>query len=249
MGELHRRTALVTGAAGDIGRAISRALIDAGATVIALDRLPEAKAAERLQPSTTDRLSYVTADVTDRAALAVAIDSAPALDIVVGNAGIVEPMPFVDVTPESWQRQFDINVTGNFHLSQLAVARFRAETNPGCIIFTGSWVGERPWPEIAPYSATKAALQMLMRSIALEHAADGIRCNVVAPGIVDAGLARAQARRDPVYAERAAKAVPLGSLQTPEEIAAVVRFLAGPAASAITGATYLADGGSSLGNF
>ena len=76
--------------------------------------------------------------------------------------------------------------------------------------------------EIAPYSATKAALQMLARSIALEHAKDGIRCNLVAPGIVNAGLARAEAERNAEYAARAAKAVPLGALQQPEDVAAVV---------------------------
>jgi len=249
MGELDQKTALVTGAAGDIGLAISTALVDAGAIVVALDRLPEAQGAEQMRALAGDRLRYASVDVTDRAGVDAAIDAAPGLDIVIGNAGIVEPAPFIDVTPESWQRQLDINLTGNFHLAQAAVRRFRRDGTTGNIVLTGSWVGERPWPEIAPYAATKAALQMLMRSIALEHAADGIRCNVVAPGIVDAGLARAQARRDPVYAERAAKAVPLGSLQTPEEIAAVVRFLVGPAASAVTGATYLADGGSTLGSF
>jgi NAD(P)-dependent dehydrogenase (short-subunit alcohol dehydrogenase family) len=245
MGELDGKTAIVTGAAGDIGLAISTALIEAGAMVIALDRLAVEQGTEQMAAMAGDQLRYRSVDVTDRAA----VEAAPALDIVIGNAGVVEPMPFLDVTPESWQRQLDINLTGNFHLSQLSARRFRRDGTPGSITLTGSWVGERPWPEIAPYSATKAAIQMLVRSMALELAGDGIRCNLVAPGIVDAGLARAEARRNPEYARRAAEAAPLGSLQTPEDVAGVVRFLVGPAARSITGGTYLVDGGSTLGNF
>jgi NAD(P)-dependent dehydrogenase (short-subunit alcohol dehydrogenase family) len=247
--DLSRKTVLVTGAAGDIGRAVCRAFIEAGAKVIAVGRSSPERAIALLDGLPADRISYVTADVTDRPAVDAAIDGADGLDFVIGNAGIVEPAPFVDVTVDSWRRQIEVNLTGNFHVTQAAVRRFLRDGTKGSIVLNGSWVGERPWPEIAPYSSSKAALQMLARSIALEHAKDGIRCNLVAPGIVNAGLARAEAERNPEYAARAAKAVPLGALQEPEDVAAVMLFLCTPAAASVTGSTYLVDGGSSLGNF
>ena len=249
MGELTGRTALVTGAAGDIGRAACRAFIEAGAKVIAVGRSGPEQASALLDGLSADQIEFVTADVTDRAAVDAVIDGPNRLDIVIGNAGIVEPMPFVDVTVDSWQRQIEVNLTGNFHVTQAAVRRFLRDGAKGSIVLNGSWVGERPWPEVAAYSVSKAALQMLVRSIALEHAKDGIRCNLVAPGIVNAGLARAEAERNPEYAARAAKAVPLGALQEPEDVAAVMLFLSTPAAASVTGSTYLVDGGSSLGSF
>ncbi len=249
MAEFDGKTVLVTGAAGDIGRAVCHAFVDAGATVIAVGRSGPERAAALLDGQPPERLMYVTADVTDRTAVDAFIDGPEGLDIVIGNAGVVEPTPYIDVSVESWQRQLDINLTGNFHVTQAAIRRFVRDGTAGSIVLNGSWVGERPWPEIAPYSATKAALQMLARSIALEHAKDGIRCNLVAPGIVNAGLARAEAERNAEYAARAAKAVPLGALQQPEDVAAVMVFLSSSAAGHITGSTYLVDGGSSLGNF
>jgi len=249
MGELSGKTALVTGAAGDIGRAVCHAFIDAGAKVIAVGRRGPEDATDLLEGLAADRIEYVSADVTDRATVDTFIDGADELDILVGNAGVVEPTPYVDVSIDSWQRQIDINLTGNFHVTQAAIRRFLRDGTAGSIVLTGSWVGERPWPEIGPYSATKAGLQMLARTIALEHAKDGIRCNVVAPGIVNAGLARAETERNPEYAARVAKAVPLGALQEPQDVAAVMLFLCTPAAANVTGSTYLVDGGSSLGNF
>jgi len=249
MAEFDGKTVLVTGAAGDIGRAACPAFVVAAATVIAVGRSGPERAAALLDGQPPERLTYVTADVTDRPAVDAFIDGPEGLDIVIGNAGIVEPTPYIDVSVESWQRQLDINLTGNFHVTQAAIRRFVRDGTAGSIVLNGSWVGERPWPEIAPYSATKAALQMLARSIALEHAKDGIRCNLVAPGIVNAGLARAEAERNAEYAARAAKAIPLGALQQPEDVAAVMCFLSSSAAGHITGSTYLVDGGSSLGNF
>jgi NAD(P)-dependent dehydrogenase (short-subunit alcohol dehydrogenase family) len=248
MAEFDGKTVLVTGAAGDIGRAVCHAFVDAGATVIAVGRSGPERAAALLDGQPPERLTYVTADVTDRAAVDAFIDGPEGLDIVIGNAGIVEPTPYIKVSAESWQRQLDINLTGNFHVTQAAIRRFVRDRTAGSIVLTGSWVGERPWPEVAAYSASKAALQMLARSIALEHAKDGIRCNLVAPGIVNAGLAQAEVERNPEYAARAAKAIPLGALQEPEDVAAVMLFLCSPAAANVTGSTYLVDGGSSLGS-
>jgi len=250
MDNLAGQTAFVTGALGDLGGAVSTFLLRAGATVVGLGRSPQAQVAERIEAlRAIGPFEYVAADVTDHAMLASTIDSLPRLDIVIGNAGIVEPANFVDVTEASLARQVSINFTANYVLGQIAARRFIRDGTPGRIVYIGSWVGERPWPELTAYSATKAALQMLTRSMALELAPAGVRVNLVAPGIVHAGLARKQAEADPVYAARAARAIPLGSLQHPDDVAAMVLFLVGEGAANATGASFVVDGGASLGSF
>ena len=117
------------------------------------------------------------------------------------------------------------------------------------MIFTGSWVGEIPWPEITAYSVSKAAVRMLARSMARELAQFGIRVNVVAPGIVLAGMAKRQHDSDPNYARRAAAAIPLGDLGTVEQIAEATAFLCSPSSDYMTGAVLLVDGGASLFQF
>ena len=116
----------------------------------------------------------------------------------------------------------------------------------GRIVFTGSWIQDIPWPEVAAYSATKAALRMLARSMALELAPHRILVNVLAPGIVDAGVARRQRLTQPQYAERAGRVIPLGELQTPHQVARAAVFLCSRAADSMTGAVLLLDGGCSL---
>jgi NAD(P)-dependent dehydrogenase (short-subunit alcohol dehydrogenase family) len=250
MDNLTGQTAFVTGALGDLGGSVSTFLLRAGATVVGLGRSPQAHVAERIEAlQAIGPFEYVAADVTDHAALARTIDALPRLDIVIGNAGTVEPASFVDVTEESLARQVSINFTANYVLGQIAARRFIRDGTPGRIVYIGSWVGERPWPELTAYSASKAALQMLTRSMALELAPYGIRVNLVAPGIVHAGLARKQAEADPVYAARAARAIPLGSLQRPDDVAAMVLFLVGEGAANATGASFVVDGGASLGSF
>lgn len=238
------QVALVTGAAGDIGKAITSRLVERGVEVWAVDVLEPSDASQRIPRHS--KVHYLQVDVTQRQEVDAAIALPARLDAVVGNAGIVEPEPFLSVEVESWERHLRTNLTGNFHVAQAAARRFRADSVPGKIVFTGSWVGERPWPEIAPYSVTKAGLVMLARSMALELAVMGIRVNVVAPGIVNAGLARQEAERNPEYAALAAVAVPLGHLQEPEDVAAMVSFLLGPDADNITGATFVVDGGCSI---
>ena len=233
----------VTGAAGDLGGAMARELASRGAHVTMLDRVPEAQA------PAVGSCAYMQVDVTDRAAVDAALAAIEPLDVAIGNAGIVESAPFLDVTQAQWQAHLDVNVTGCFNVGQ-AAARLMAERGTrGQIIFTGSWVGEIPWPEISAYSVSKAGVRMLARAMARELAVHGIRVNVVAPGIVMAGMARRQYETDPGYARRASGVIPLGEFGTAEQIAKATAFLCSPDADYMTGSVLLVDGGASLFQF
>jgi len=230
----------VTGAAGDLGGAMARELAARGARVTMLDLAAE--------PDDTVG-AYRQVDVTDRAAVDEALAAIDPLDVAIGNAGIVEAAPFLDVTQEQWQAHLDVNVTGCFNIGQAAARLMAARGTRGQIVFTGSWVGEIPWPEISAYSVSKAGVRMLARSMARELAGVGIRVNVVAPGIVMAGMARRQYESDPDYARRASVVIPLGEFGTAEQVAKAVGFLCSPDAEYMTGSVLLVDGGASLFQF
>lgn len=246
------RCALITGGAGDIGAAIARRLAADGFHVTLLDRRDSADgdrvaasvaAAADVPPS---RVVYARADVTDRSAVDGVVASLPRLDVAIANAGVVVSAPFLEITEAQWRSQVDVNLTGAFHTAQAAAARMVRDGVRGLLLFTGSWVGRVPWPEITVYATTKAGIEMLARQAARELAPYGIRANVVAPGIVRAGMAKRQLETEPQYAARAARVVPLGELQTADQVADSVGFLCSPQAAYMTGSTLLVDGGASL---
>ncbi len=243
---LTRQQALVTGAAGDLGCAMANALAARGAKVACWDIQPEAIASDKLGELAA---GYRRVDVRDRESVDAAIDALPALDIVCSNAGIVVSQPFLELSATNWQEHLDINLTGCFHVGQAAARRMVADGTAGRIIFTSSWVGQIPWPEITPYSVSKAGLNMLMKQMARELAVYGIRVNAIAPGIVNAGLAGRQLREEPQYAARVGKVIPLGAPGQPQEIAEAVCYLASEATSYMTGSILTLDGGCSLFQF
>lgn len=241
--------AVVTGGAGDIGSAMAAELTRRGARVTLLDVKPAETARPWLETASRHgKVDYVLADVRDRAAVDAALTAIDPLDIVLANAGVVESAPFLEISQEQWETHLDVNLTGCFNTAQAAARLMVARGTGGRIVLTGSWVGAVPWPEIAAYSVSKAGLAMLARSMAKELAPHGVLVNVVAPGIVAAGLAKWQFEHEPAYAARASKAIPLGVPQTAEQVARVAAFLCSPDADYITGTTLLADGGCSLFN-
>lgn len=250
MERLDGRGVAITGGAGDIGAAMAAELRRLGARVTLIDR----KSAEEATPwieraGRHGDVAYVVADVRDRAALDAALAAIDPLDVAIGNAAIGHGIPFLDLTPEQWQEHLDVNLTGCFHLGQAAARLMVARGRPGRIIFTGSWVQEVPWPEIAAYSVSKAGVRMLARSMARELARHKILVNVVAPGIVYAGLAKHQMETEPQYARRIKHVIPLGDLQTAEQVARATAFLCSAGADYMTGAVLLVDGGCSLFQF
>lgn len=242
------RYALVTGGAGDIGSAIVSTLSSAGYVTTVVDVADEATGSARAELSRRDAaVHYLRADTTDPQAMREVVATMPNVDVAVMCAGTVSAQPFLEIDLSVWRRQVDVNLTGAFVASQAAARKMRADGSAGHLIFISSWVANRAWPEIAAYSASKAGMDQLMRQVALELAPHGIRANAVAPGIVMAGLARTQFETEPQYAARASSAIPLGSPQSVDQIAAAVGFLASPAAGSMTGSVLLIDGGCSLG--
>lgn len=241
------RRVLVTGGAGAIGSVAVRRLADAGALVVVNDLLDPAEGHDRIAD---DRVHYVQGDggTTEGAA---AVQSA--VEAIVGVptdvvllAGIVRTGGLLDQTATDALDTFQANVVNAMLTSQAAVRRWRDTSSPGNLVFISSWVQDVPWPGIAPYSASKAAVRSMARSFAREFAVDGIRSNALAPGIVGTGMARKQWDEEPDYRRRAQRAVPLGELQTPESVADALVFLCSPMSAYMTGSTLLVDGGASL---
>ncbi|MFI1092580.1 SDR family NAD(P)-dependent oxidoreductase [Streptomyces sp. NPDC020917] len=245
------RRVILTGALGGIGQTIAAAFRGAGANVLLTD-LPDASTAgESLAVSGFARSAYVACDITSAGDVRTLFDRAaeffggPA-DIVCAHAGVVGSHPLTEYPVDAFDDLMTVNLRGSFLVASEAARRWLAAEAPGVLIFTTSWVQDVPWPEIGPYSASKAAVRSLMRTFARELAPRGVRSNAVAPGIVGVGMARRQWDSDPAYRSRAQRAIPLGRLQTPESVANAVLFLASPLSAYMTGATLLVDGGASL---
>ncbi len=249
--QLAGKTAIITGAAGDLGKAMARQLAENGAHVVMWDILPRAAASAAIKSVQAHdaAASYAEIDVRDRAAVERALDKLPRVDIVCANAGIVEAQPFLDISADAWQKHLDINLTGCFHVCQAAARKMVAAGGGGRLLLTSSWVAEIPWPEISAYTVSKAGVNMLVKQMARELAPHGILVNAVAPGIVNAGLAGRQLREEPQYAARVAKAIPLGAPGSPEAIAAAMVYLASPQTAYMTGSILTLDGGCSLFQF
>jgi NAD(P)-dependent dehydrogenase (short-subunit alcohol dehydrogenase family) len=238
---------VVTGGLGDIGLTIAGHLLGYGAGVRVWD-LASAARGEQVLAERGVAASYAQVDVTDRAAVERELGNGAGLDVLFANAAVSVSAPFLEITAEQWAEQIRTNLTGSFTVAQAAARAMVRRGGGGRIIFTGSWIEEVPWPEQAAYSVSKAGVRMLARSMALELAPHHVLVNVLSPGIVDAGTARRQRMAEPQYAERVRTAIPLGAMQTPEQVAAVARFLCSAGADYITGTVLLVDGGASLHN-
>jgi NAD(P)-dependent dehydrogenase (short-subunit alcohol dehydrogenase family) len=252
MTELEGKVALITGGCGDIGRATAGRLLERGARVALLDVGGAEKAAAVGPP---DRVLFIACDVSDRAAVGRAIDAIIAkwgrLDFAIANAAVVQNQPFLEITPEAFAQTLNVNLMGCFHVAQLAARVMNAQQPDahgvrGKILFTGSWVQDLPWPEGTSYIVSKAGIKALARNMAQELAARGIRVNVVAPGIVMAGLSKQVYETDPAYGPRATAAIPLGEFGTADQVADAFAFMCGPASNYMTGSVLLVDGGCSL---
>lgn len=237
-GVLNGRVALVSGAASGIGAAIAARFRTAGAKVAGVDLVAG---------GTTD--CDLVADVSSDAALAAAYDEAArrlgAPDILVHAAAASVPGGTLDTDPADYARLYDVNLIGAVRLMRLCVPAMR-ERGGGVVILLSSINADFATPTLAAYAATKAAINNLTRTAALEFAPAAIRVNAIAPASIDTPLLRSsfEATADPAAARAANVARhPLGRLGRAEEVAELALFLASDASEWITGAVHPIDGG------
>lgn len=247
---------LITGGCGDIGLAVARRFLEAGARVMVADRLSAAKGRAVVERKLHSRkAAFVSCDVTQAAsvdaAFAAALKFLGRLDTVICNAGIALNEPFLTTTEEAWAATLAVNLTGSFLTAQRAARIMRKNrrgrhNRRGTILFTGSWVQKMPWPSGTSYCTSKAGQQMLAKVMAQELAPEGIAVSLVAPGMVYAGLTKRIYDRNKRFAKLVDETVPAGRMCTADEVAGSFLFLASDDGAYVTGATLLVDGGATL---
>jgi 2-keto-3-deoxy-L-fuconate dehydrogenase len=239
MQNLQGRRALVTGAASGIGAAIAARLAQAGALVAGLDL---ARSGGVACPLVADLRSDEQLD----AAFAIVSGSIGMPDIVVHAAALQPRGGCLDTGPQGWADAYDVNVIGAVRLLRRCVPHMRRQGG-GSILLLSSINASFATPTLAAYAASKAALENLARSAALEFAPDGIRVNAIAPASIDTPLLRASYADSPDGALDTNKLRhPLARFGTPGEVAELALFLVSDSAAWITGAVYPIDGGASV---
>ncbi|MBK3520912.1 MULTISPECIES: 2,3-dihydro-2,3-dihydroxybenzoate dehydrogenase [Streptomyces] len=250
--------ALVTGAAGGIGEAVTRLLAEQGTTVAAVDRDAE-RLAETAALLRKEGLAVTefAADVTSSSAVERLVEEVETrlgpVHQLVNAAGVLRLGPAHTLTDEDWTATLSVNATGVFHMSRAVVARM-IRRRAGAVVTVASNAAGTARAEMAAYAASKAAATAFTKCLGLEVASYGIRCNVVAPGSTDTPMLRGMHT-----AETAAQAsvagrpdqyrvgIPLGKVALPEDIARAVAFLLSDDAGHITMHELTVDGGATLG--
>jgi NAD(P)-dependent dehydrogenase (short-subunit alcohol dehydrogenase family) len=238
-GALAGRVAVVTGGARGIGDAIVRAFRSAGAAVVVLDKEPAANPREGVR--------YTTADVSDPNSVAAAFEAVDAaegrVDVLVNNAGIQRAGLVGRLSFEDWSAVIGTHLTGTFLCSSEAVPRMVEGGRGGAIVSIASTAAFVGLPGRGPYCAAKAGILGFTRALAVEVAPVGIRVNAVAPGFTRSEMLQQALDNGSLQEDWMLERVPLNRLADTEEIARVVRFLAGDEASFVTGQAIVADGG------
>jgi NAD(P)-dependent dehydrogenase (short-subunit alcohol dehydrogenase family) len=235
---LSGRVAVVAGGAGAIGAAICARLVENGAQVYSLDR------PGRQPPSGAVAIDADLTDVDQVAAAVARIDSETArLDIVVHAAGTTRDGLVWKLAVEDWRTVLATNLDSAFYLVRAAIGLMR-RSGPGAIVLVSSINGERGKSGLAPYAASKAGMNALVRTVARELGGFGIRVNAVAPGWIDTPMTAALP--EPLHA-RAREESPLGRIGQPDDVARAVLFLATAWSRHVTGQILRVDGGQLIG--
>lgn len=244
--DLSGKNALVTGGTRGIGRAISHHLAEAGASTAAVYRADEDAASQSL----TERLTFGTgthrnyrADIGDAAQIDALVQSVKAdfdgqLDILILNAAVGAGGKVTELSPESWQRALDVNLTSAFLLSRALVP---VMPRGGSIVAIASGAGHDALPGLAGYAASKAGLILFTQDLAQDVGPDGIRANVVSPGFTDTRFGGSSAPDD--RKSRVASQTALRRVGVPDDVAGVVLFLCSDLAAFVTGQAIRVNGG------
>jgi 3-oxoacyl-[acyl-carrier protein] reductase len=244
MFDLNGKTALVTGASGAIGGAIARALHAQGATVAISGTRKDAL--DTLAGEMTDRVHVLPCDLADKDAVEKLVPDAEAamekLDILVANAGVNQDNLFVSLTDEAWDKVIAVNLTATFRLTRAAV-KTMMRRRFGRIIGISSVVGFTGNPGQGNYTASKAGMVGMMKSVAAEYAKRNVTANCIAPGLVASAMTEKlnDKQRDAILAR-----VPAGKFGMPADIAAAAVYLASDEAQYVTGQTLHVNGGMAM---
>jgi NAD(P)-dependent dehydrogenase (short-subunit alcohol dehydrogenase family) len=253
--ELDGQIAIVTGAGRGIGRATALELARMGADIVVaeLDRAGADRTASEVK-GLGRRVLIVPTDVTSRADLQAMADRARGefgrIDVLVNNAGIYRAAVPLDVTEEHWDAVLDVNAKAVFFASQAVLPAMIAQKR-GNIISLASLAGKVGSRNNLPYNASKAAVISITKSLALAHAADGIRANCVCPGFVETDMWTMVAREQGAlqgmapeeFTRQRLAQIPLGRMETPQDVANVIAFLASSRAAYMTGQAINVTGG------
>ncbi len=253
--ELQGQVAIVTGAGRGIGRATALELARMGADIVVAELDQDGAKRTAAEVGALGRRALVVpTDVTVRADLRAMVDRARAelgrIDILVNNAGIYRAAATLDVTDEHWDAIMNINAKAVFFASQAVLPTMIAQKS-GAIVSLASMAGKIGSKTNLPYNASKAAVISMTKSLALAHAADGIRANCVCPGFVETDMWTVVAREQSKlmgltpeeFTRQRASQVPLGRMERPEDVANVIAFLASPRSGYMTGQALSVDGG------
>jgi glucose 1-dehydrogenase len=248
MGKFSNKTVLITGSGRGIGRAIAIKFGQEGANVVVNDLHDDENAAETIRQvqATGAKAVFLQADISKVANVQTLLNQSVAafgsLDILINNAGVEIHAPFWEVTEQQYDIVMNVNLKGMFFLTQAFVQYVKANNRPGVIVNNSSVHEELPFPNFAAYCASKGAMQMVMRNLAVELAPFNIRINNVAPGAI----------RTPINSDLLSKPELMSAVQNnislhrfgePEDVANTMAFLASDDAKYVTGSTYYVDGG------
>lgn len=246
--QLTDKIAIVTGASSDIGKGIVKRFVDEGAKVILVARNLEKLENARKEIGNEKLTASVSCDVTDESQVSQAVnqimDTYGKIDILVNNAGAInDPVHFHEMKDSEIKKLIDLNLFGVFNMTKTVLSKM-SDVKSGTIVNIGSISSERAIPRVhlAVYSATKAAISMFTKSIAVEYARRNIRCNCVNPGIINSGMIKPylddpQARK--VLEER----LPLARIGEPKDVANAVLYLVSDESNWVTGTILNVDGG------
>ena len=249
---LSNKVAIVTGAAGGIGRASALRFASEGAKVHAWDinkdgvqetaRLLPQGAPGSIQPNTVD----VSAALEVESRIALNFMESGQLDIIFSNAGIMRDGSAVDLSEDDWDAMFAVNVKGAFLCAKYGIPVMR-KSGGGSFIITASANSFYAESDIAGYCATKGAAMQLTRAMAIDHGPEVVRVNCICPGWIDTAMAAPYLEENPAGREFAGKIAPSGRIGQPNDVAEVALFLASDESSFVTGAAYNVDGGWTAG--